>query len=177
MPIPILLIAVSFILSCMLLDLRTRRIPNELSLAALTAGVVAHCVQSGAWGVAVSGMGALLAGGLLLVPFALGGIGGGDVKMMAAVGSLLGPLPALAALIVGTVLGGAIMAVHLASLRRLREKSAATLAMLLAAGRTRSFAPLEVSAHAAEAVTLPYSVPLGLGALAVIFVSVVVGPS
>ena len=60
--------------------------------------------------------------GVLLWPFAMGGIGGGDVKMMGAIGALLGPRLSLMGLGAGVILGGAAMVWHLARQGRLREK-------------------------------------------------------
>jgi len=103
-----------------------------------------------------------------VTPFALGGIGGGDVKMMGAIGALLGPRFAVASLAVGMVLGGVVMVVHLARCGRLREKLARTRTMLVDAASAHSVDPLRVTATAPDAVALPYSVPLGLGALGVL---------
>jgi prepilin peptidase CpaA len=86
-------------------DLARGRIPNGVTYAGALAGLVAAGVESGVPGVARSalGLGAGLAGGLPL--FLVGGMGGGDVKLLAAVGALAGPLGllhvALAALLVG----------------------------------------------------------------------------
>jgi prepilin peptidase CpaA len=72
-------------------DLRTRRIPNVLTLGAALAGGAYHLLAGG-W----SGLGSAAAGwgvGLLIfLPlFALRGMGGGDVKLLAALGAWLGP--------------------------------------------------------------------------------------
>jgi prepilin peptidase CpaA len=160
---------------CMLFDVRTRRIPNLLSAAGMVAGAALNVVFFGLSGLYASMEGLAVMLGVLLLPFALGGIGGGDVKMMGALGALLGPLPALAALVSGTILGGAVMVIHLARLGRLREKLRATRMLFMSAVSTQSLAPLKLSATDANAVSLPYSVPLGLGAIAVIVLSRVLG--
>src|SRR5437660_12751750 len=88
-------------------DVRTRRIRNELTFSLLLAGWVQgflawHTVTPGA---AFAGMG--VGFGLTFIMFAMGAIGGGDVKLMAAVGAWMGPFDALrvfaAAAIVGLV--------------------------------------------------------------------------
>src|SRR5947208_2936908 len=58
------------------------------------------------------------------------------------------------------------MVVHLARQGRLREKLLATAVMIGGAAAERSIEPLTLSADAPGAVSLPYSVPLGLGTLA-----------
>jgi prepilin peptidase CpaA len=90
-------------------DLRTRRIPNILTFGAALLALVAHTSTSG-----FAGLGWAIAGWfigvLFFLPiFALGGMGAGDVKLLAALGAWLGPGPvvwvALFSLIAGGVLG------------------------------------------------------------------------
>jgi prepilin peptidase CpaA len=72
-------------------DLRTREIPDAIPLALLGWAVVATALRFHAvgWWSLLGG----LALGLLLssIFFALGGLGGGDVKLIAALGAALGP--------------------------------------------------------------------------------------
>jgi prepilin peptidase CpaA len=168
LPDLILAVTLAFIAACWLTDVRTRSIPNILSGAAFVAGVIMNLLLSGRWGLVSSLAGAVIGVGVLLGPFALGGIGGGDVKMMGAVGALLGPLSVLHALAVGLMLGGIVMILHLVGLGRLREKLASTASMLTGAWSAKSLVPLRLSDEDAAAVTLPYSVPLGLGTVAVL---------
>jgi len=60
--------------------------------------------------------------------------------------------------------------VHLARQGRLREKLLATAVMIGGAAAEGSLEPLTLSADAPGAVSLPYSVPLGLGTLAALMV-------
>jgi prepilin peptidase CpaA len=174
MPVPIVTAVVCFVALCIAVDLRTRRIPNVVSGAAMLVGLALNVLYFGVAGVVDSVAGLLLTMAMLLGPFALGGIGGGDVKMMGGVGALLGPRLAFAGLLVGVVLGGVIMAIHLARRGRLREKLAATQAMFATAALSGSIAPLRVSAANAGAITLPYSVPLGVGTVSVLAISQIV---
>jgi prepilin peptidase CpaA len=125
--------------------------------------------------VSTSVAGFALATVILIGPFALGGIGGGDVMMMAAVGSLLGPRLVLASLGIGFALGGLFMIVHLAR----RAQLAATLSrigrMFSNAVLAGSFEPLKVSAASPNAIALPYSLPLGLGTVGVVLRTMVGG--
>lgn len=168
MPLTITLTLFAFVLACCVLDLRTRRIPNAISGLALLSGAVLNTLYSGLAGLSWSLCGAALMVAVLLAPFALGGLGGGDVKMMAAVGAFLGPRLAVLCLIAGLMLGGVVMAAHLARRGRLGEKLATLKTMILAATVTRSVAPLRVAADDAGAISLPYSIPLGLGTAAVV---------
>jgi prepilin peptidase CpaA len=152
-----------FLTACVVSDLRTRRIPNTLTLSGMALGLFLGGATQGFPGLAASAGGMLLAMTLLVPPFALGGIGGGDVKMMAAVGSLVGTPALLASLLAGMILGGLVAVGVLWRRGRLREKLQAVGAMTRSALLTRSLDPLRAPAPTPDAVTLPYSVPLGLG--------------
>ena len=171
MAVPVLFTATSYLVLCAVWDVQTRRIPNWLSVGGMLAGLGVNLVWFGLPGLVVSLAGLLVIGAVLLPPFALGGIGGGDVKMMAALGSFLGPVAAVKALLLGVVLGGVVMVAHLLRARRLREKLVATGNLFVAAATARSLRPLALSANGPDVVALPYSVPLGLGAIAVMILS------
>lgn len=73
-------------------DLRKFKIHNLLTLPLLVLGFVYHGVVNGTDGLLFSLYGTLFGGGVLLILFLLGGIGGGDVKLLAGVGAWLGLL-------------------------------------------------------------------------------------
>jgi prepilin peptidase CpaA len=97
-----------------LIDLKSRRIPNWLTLAALLGGLLVWVVREGAAGVPVALGGALLGLGLLLPFYVIRAVGAGDVKLLAGVGALLGPQALITVAIYGGLVGGAISAVVLA---------------------------------------------------------------
>src|SRR5262249_10258111 len=174
-PAPIIATTVAFAVFCIVGDIRTRRIPNLLSGFGIVAGIVLNTVYFGSAGLLPSLGGMLLTVGLLLAPFALGGLGGGDVKMMGAIGALLGPRVTGVVLLVALASGGVIMATPLVRRGRLRETLVNIVTMVTGSVVCRSLEPLRMSAGQPGAITLPYSVPLGLGTLAVL--AVLAGPS
>ena len=91
-------------------DLRTRRIPNVLTIGAALAGLVFQFATGGVEGLGQAALGWLLGALVFLLPFALGGLGGGDVKLLAALGAWLGPADALW-LVLYTGVAGGVMAV------------------------------------------------------------------
>lgn len=106
------------------IDIRTRRIPNWLT-AALTASGVALAAL-GISGISVPfALVGLAVGAVLMLPgHFLGATGAGDVKLMAAVGAVVGPNLVLSAFLFTAVTGG-VLAIGVA-LRR--GRLAATLA-------------------------------------------------
>lgn len=165
MPAPLLAATLLFVVACWASDLRTRHIPNSLTGIAFLAGVALNSFYFGLPGLSQSLLASAVGAGLLLAPFALGGIGGGDVKMMGAAGALVGLKVILAGLAAGLILGGIVMVVYLARRGRLSEKLAATGRMVSSAARAGSAAPLRLSDEAPDAIALPYSLPLGAGVL------------
>jgi len=89
---------VAFTLAAALCDLRTKRLPNVLTVPAFLGGVVFHALRGaaeGGWVGLGEGLLVALAGfatgfGILLVMWLIGGSGAGDVKFMGALGAWLG---------------------------------------------------------------------------------------
>lgn len=111
-------------LAAAVVDIRTRRIPNVLT--ASISGLGLAMAATGASGI---GPGAALAGFvlgfLLMMPgYALGATGAGDVKLMAAIGAVLGPGLVLSAFLFTAVAGG-VLALAVAARR---GRVAATIA-------------------------------------------------
>ena len=106
MPISMIVLGIGITASAF--DIRTRRIPNPLTLCAALAGLLFHFATSGAAGAQLSA-GGWVTGLLLLLPFfALGGMGGGDVKLVAALGAWLGPTQTFWLVIYAGLAGGVL---------------------------------------------------------------------
>jgi prepilin peptidase CpaA len=72
-------------------DLRTRRIPNYLTLGTAVAGLAFNFMTQGLPGLVSGILGILLGFAFLILPYLWGGMGAGDVKALAALGAWLGP--------------------------------------------------------------------------------------
>lgn len=115
-----------------IVDLRTRRIPNVLTgaLTGVGLGLAAAGISGMSVWAAMLGFGVGLA--LMLPGHMLGATGAGDVKLMAAIGSLLGPLLVFKAVLFTLVAGG-VLAVLVAFKRKRLATTIATTARMLAA--------------------------------------------
>jgi len=87
-------------------DLRSRRIPNWLTLPFMATGIIAGAWLGGWQGLGQS-LGGLALGGVIygLLCF-MGGMGMGDVKLAAAIGAWIGASQLLMALILTAMIGG-----------------------------------------------------------------------
>jgi prepilin peptidase CpaA len=100
-------------------DLRWRRIPNWLTGAALLSGVLANIWVAGFAGLLTALAGAALGLALLLPFYALRGVGAADVKLLAAIGALIGPQLLLWVALFSAVIGGVMSLLILGARGRL----------------------------------------------------------
>ena len=148
------------------IDLRSRRIPNELTAAMAVLGIgLAGLGWSGATvGAALAG---LVLGLLLMMPgYALGATGAGDVKLMAAVGAIVGPSLVLSAFLC-TSLAGGVLALAVAIRRR---RLAATLAQTGRLVAAPGAAPGEIKA-ASAASRFAYGPAIAAGSMIAVLVA------
>lgn len=148
-------------------DIRSRLIPNPLVVAATIAGVSLNLWLHGWHGLGQSALGLLVGFGLLLLPFLLRGTGGGDVKLLAAIGSLAGPMNTLVIFILMAVSGG-VMAVALllwkgGLLQALRNVG--TILNELAHARAPHQTRPDLTLESEQSVKLPYAIPIAFGTL------------
>lgn len=94
-------------------DWTQRKIPNRITMPAILIGVIWSTVNSGLDGFLFSVLGFLLGFAVFLVPYIYGGIGAGDVKIMAAIGSLMGWRFTLASSLATAISGGALVIVYM----------------------------------------------------------------
>jgi prepilin peptidase CpaA len=87
-------------------DISQRRIPNKLILIGLVSGITLQTQIGGLAGLGLSLLGAACGLGLLIVPFALRVLGGGDVKLTMVCGAFLGWLGAVEVTLIASVLNG-----------------------------------------------------------------------
>jgi prepilin peptidase CpaA len=145
-------------------DLRTRRIPNWLTVSGFVVALLLAAVHG--WPELRSSLeGAGLAFGISIVLLAAGALGGGDAKLLTAIGAFMGPGRFFEALLIVGVVGGLLgiaNAVRQGVIVPVLLNSYNMLKYGLTLGRrgyTRSLA-------SPGAVAIPYGVPIAIGSLA-----------
>jgi len=146
-------------------DLRTRRVPNWLTFGSAAAALVFHMVSGGTSGVAHSALGWAAGTALLIVPYALGGLGAGDVKLVAALGAWLGPGDTFW-LAMYTGVAGAVMAIVVAAFHGYLRKASRNLWLLLTYWRVSGLRPLpELTLATSQGPRLAYAAPILVGTI------------
>jgi prepilin peptidase CpaA len=143
-------------------DLASRRIPNYLTLGGVVAGLGFQLGWRG-WPGLLDGFGGAILGFLLLLwPYLRGGMGAGDVKGLAALGSWLGLQGTLQLFICMGLAGGLIIIAVLAWQGRLRAKirQGATQLVNWVLCQARPELPARVEGRRLE---IPYGAALALG--------------
>jgi prepilin peptidase CpaA len=160
-PVVVLVIGVT---ACVT-DVRSRKIPNILTFGAAACGVLFHVMVHGSAGLLLSA-GGWATGVLLFLPFfLLRGMGAGDVKLLAALGSWLGPLQTLWLALFASMAGGVLaLAVALSSgyLRKMFQNIGSMLLFWYVAG------PKPVPEQTLDRSTSPrlaYAIPIFVGAV------------
>ena len=118
-------IAILVGLAAMIDDLARRQIANWIPLSALAAGFGWQIGQSGLRGLMYAGIGTVAGFAVFLIFYLLGGMGGGDVKLMAGFGALLGFQGLITAALCTAAVGG-LIAVGVLSVRALRRALGST---------------------------------------------------
>jgi Flp pilus assembly protein protease CpaA len=139
--LPILLVVVPLTASAALSDLRTGLIPNRLVLIGLCAGCVVRAMAFAAAMpeasmslgrvVASSGIGLCVCGAAPYLLFRRGAMGGGDVKLLGAVGAAAGPALGVRIEMLAFILGAVYVLARLALARRGGALLSSSLALVL----------------------------------------------
>ncbi|MDP2529246.1 MAG: prepilin peptidase [Candidatus Palauibacterales bacterium] len=151
-------------------DVRERRIPNALTAAGLVGALLLR-VPLGLAAIWMGLAGAGIALALSLVFFLAGGMGGGDVKLLVAVGAFLGPHRLWPGLLAMALTGG-LMAAWLIVRRGAMAETAANIHTLWITLGRRTFtgwkgeeSEAALTLDTPGALTVPYGVAIAVGAL------------
>lgn len=150
-------------------DQRQRRIPNLLVFSGMVFGLAWNVYNNGWPGAIVSlqGLGAGIA--LLFIPFVLGGMGAGDVKLLGMVGAFKGALFAFYTFIAMALWGGLIAVLLLITrgqlLKTLRRL---WLGFIFHVFKVKKMQESIIDSY--SGVSFPYALAIALGAVSAYFV-------
>ncbi len=152
------------------IDYAERRVPNWLNAAIALCGFAVQGYYFGGAGLGHAALGLLVGFGVLIIPWAMHGMGAGDVKLMAAIGVWFGPWMTLVSFGVGAAIGGVIGIVMILWAKRGHE---AWANMGLIAVKMRSSETMFSTFAGAKTLgstpqLLPYGIPLTIGSLIVL---------
>ena len=144
-------------------DLHSRRIPNWLTFGAAAVGIATQFAIGGQGG-AQHAMAGWVTGLFLFMPmFLLGGMGAGDVKLLAALGAWLGPGYATLLAMYSSLAGG-VIAVPMAMRHNYLGTAFKNIGSLARFWWYCGVRPLRrVSLESSTAPRLAYAVPMFLG--------------
>ena len=162
-------VALVLALAACVTDLKSGRIPNVLTFGGALAAVAFHAVTGRGDGLLMACGGWVVGVAVFFPPFALGGLGAGDVKLLAALGAWLGPADTVWLALYSGVAGG-VLALSVALVRGYLREALANLRVLLTHWRVAGVRPLhEVSLAGSNGPRLAYAVPILVGTLATIW--------
>lgn len=157
----------AFCVTAVYFDLRFGRIPNIINGLGFGAGVIISWALLGLRGLCGSLCGAALGLAIMIPPFLLHMVGGGDVKFLSAAGSIVGFQVLWPAFLTGAALGGAVGLFLLAARDKSLPRLRCRLVLLRAGCWCRQSPALGLAKPGLADIHFPYSIPLSIGLLAV----------
>ncbi|MCZ2153784.1 MAG: prepilin peptidase [Bryobacterales bacterium] len=145
-------------------DLRTRRIPNWLTLGSLPIGLIASGVLGGWKGLFFSIAGMLLALVIYFVMYLLRAMGAGDAKIMAAIGAFIGPLMWFHLFLFASILGGVAAVVFTLARGQFKSMLSKSMEILrsLAYLRAPYAANPDLDIRSAKSLSIPHGAIIAL---------------
>jgi prepilin peptidase CpaA len=163
--IALLIVALTLAITAAVFDVREHRIPNWLTYPAIVLGLLLRGGLFGLKGLGSAVAGLLLAGGIMFLFYAVRAMGAGDVKLMAAIGSLVGPEHAIVVLLATAICGGVMAIVYAVY----RGRMGATLrnlgSVLWFHARSGLQAHPELNLDNPTALRMPYGLAIATGTL------------
>jgi prepilin peptidase CpaA len=161
------------------IDARVRRIPNWLTFGLLLGGLGRGLVAFGGTGLEKALLGMVVGGSLPLVLYAISALGGGDVKLLAAVGAWVGAGPAILVFVVEALLGLIIVLVQAAAQKKTGAllRNSVLIAMNFAEIPELGLQNAVETGKSCKAVErpLPFAVPVFFATLIVLWMGQLVG--
>jgi prepilin peptidase CpaA len=149
------------IAAAVVVDVRSHRIPNALVGAGAAIGFAWHLVLPDGWGVVYALQGAAVGLGLFLPMYVMHAMGAGDVKLMAMIGTFLGPAATVGAGL-STLLAGGVLAIGAALYNGALAQLFGNVGFLLSRAAGKDAHANRETARV-SAGRLPYAVAIAVG--------------
>jgi prepilin peptidase CpaA len=158
------ILAAAFALTAGITDFRCRKIPNWLTYPAIPIAILLHWLIAGSHAALLSLAGAAVGLGVLLPFVLLGGLGGGDWKLMGALGAFFEPQRLVPVLILTLMING-IMALTLVLWKKRVGQTARNVGRI--AGSVFKFRSpgSDLSIDNSEAEKIPFGIAAALATL------------
>ena len=144
-------------------DVRYKRIPNRLTYGSILVGLGARAILAGGRGLLDGLAGGLACGAVFLLFFLVRGMGGGDVKLVAAAGVWCG-LSQVPTLLIATALAGGLLAVGYMVARRRIARTLLNLGSLMHYHITSGVRPHpDLNIADPGSIRIPYGLAIAVG--------------
>ncbi|WP_305041475.1 prepilin peptidase [Geoalkalibacter sp.] len=154
----LLVVPAYYLAAACFIDTFFSKIPNILNLILFGAGAIYNLWVAGLAGFGTALVGCIVGFSLLLIPYLMGG---GDVKALAALGALLGPVTIVQVFLYIALFGGLFSILHYLFSRNFLEKAAGAGRALMAFAGTRDVEVLRPATT--EKLRFPYASAIAFG--------------
>ncbi|OCA84310.1 hypothetical protein A8F94_16495 [Bacillus sp. FJAT-27225] len=147
---------------CVITDMRERKIYNVVLFPFLLIALIVNSFTGGVQGLGDALLGMLIGLGILLIPYLMGGMGAGDVKLLAVIGALMGPEFVFLSAVYMALVGGAIAILVILFKKGAKERIRGMVLCIL--GLLNGLKLPLFQDKAAMQATYPYGVAIAAGA-------------
>jgi prepilin peptidase CpaA len=150
-------------------DVRFRKVPNWLTASAVLAGLSGHVIAPGGQGLVAAALGMAVGLAVFFPFFALGGMGGGDVKLMAALGTWIGWSAIIWTALYGAVAGG-VLGLAVALAQGYLRQALSNIGGLFLFWSAQGVRPMpSLTLERGHGPRLPYALPIFVGLVAALW--------
>jgi prepilin peptidase CpaA len=179
LPFPVPYLTAALVLMAAFCDLRSREIPNWLTLGGILVALGVHPYLAGWSGLQFSASGLGVAALMFLPMFMMRWLGGGDVKLMAAVGAFTGPTNLIVIFVFDAMMGGVVALIAIITRGRSRRTihNIGRMISALLHGKAPHKVSPELEAGNAESMGMPRAVTIALATLLILWAATLPAPT
>ncbi len=158
-------------------DQKSGKVLNKITFPAMLCGIILACLDNGMKGLADSLSGMAIGLALFIIPFIMGLLGAGDVKLLMAVGALLGPNMTFQSFLFGSLFGG-LMSLFVAWKRGVLSGTLKGMGRVLRMMFWKIFMkvdciePISVLGSRNKERAFPYSLAIAIGVIIAFFIKI-----